>query len=99
VAEAATIREGQPWLEPVWHNGFWQLYRVVGTDPLASPLAVVTDTTPAQITLRMSRAGTTVIRVRWSPLLTSSGAGVTQAGPWTRVTVRHPGSYVLQGRY
>ena len=99
VAEAATIREGQPWLVPVWRNGFWQLYRVVGTDPLASPPAVVTDTTPAQITLRMSRAGSTVVRVHWSPLLAAAGAVVTQAGPWTRVTVGQPGSYVVQGRY
>jgi hypothetical protein len=99
VAEAATIREGQPWLVPVWHNAFWQLYRVIGTDPLASSPATVTGTTPAQITLRMSRAGTAVVRVRWSALLSAAGAIVTEAGPWTRMTVRRPGSYVLQGRY
>ena len=31
VAEAAMVSEGQPWLVPVWHNGFWQLFRVAGT--------------------------------------------------------------------
>jgi hypothetical protein len=99
VAEAATVREGQPWLVPIWHNAFWQLYRVVGANPLASPPATVTGTTPAQITLRMSRAGTTIVRVRWSSLLSATGAVVTQAGPWTRLTARHAGTYVLQGRY
>jgi hypothetical protein len=99
VAEAATVREGQPWLVPVWHNSFWQLYQVTGTDPMASPPAVVTRTTPAQITLRMGQAGTTIVRVHWSPLLSAGGAVVTRAGSWTRVSVRHPGSYVLQGRY
>ena len=43
VAEAATVREGQPWLVLVWHNAFWRLYRVTGTYPMASPPAVVTE--------------------------------------------------------
>jgi hypothetical protein len=99
VAEAATVREGQPWLVLVWHNAFWRLYRVTGTNPLASLPATVTSSSPAQVTLRLSRAGTTIVRVRWSPLLRAAGAAVSQAGPWTRVTAQRPGSYVLQGRY
>jgi len=47
----------------------------------------------------MGQAGTTIVRVHWSPLLSAGGAVVTRAGSWTRVSVRHPGSYVLQGRY
>jgi hypothetical protein len=99
VAEAATVREGQPWLVLTWHDVYWRLYRVLGSDPLASAPATVTSSTPAQIALRMSRAGTTIIRVRWSSLLRADGAVVTQAGQWTRLTVRHAGTYVLQGRY
>jgi hypothetical protein len=99
VAEAVTIREGQPWLVPIWHNAFWQLYRVLGTDPLASPPATVTGSTPAQITLHMNRAGTTIVRVHWSPLLRAAGAVVARAGPWTSVTAHQAGTYVLQGRY
>jgi hypothetical protein len=98
-AEAVTIREGQPWLVPVWHDAYWQLYRVTGTSPLASPPATVTGTTPAQITLRMSRAGSTVVRVRWSPLLRAAGAVVAQHGPWTSLTVRRPGTYRLSAPY
>jgi hypothetical protein len=97
--EAALIRAGQPWLIPVWRDAFWQLYRVTGTSPLASPPATVTGTTPAQITLRMTRAGTTVVRVRWSPLLRSDGAVVARDGPWTSLTARHPGRYVLSAPY
>jgi hypothetical protein len=99
VAEAATIREGQPWLVPIWHNALWRLYRVTGASPLASPPATVTATTPAQITLRMSRAGTTIVRVHWSPLLRATGALVARAGPWTRLTVRQPGTYLLSAPY
>lgn len=99
VAEAATIREGQPWLVLVWHNAFWQLYRVTGANPLASPPAMVTGSTPAEVTLRMSRPGRTIVRVRWSPLLRAAGAVVTRAGPWTSLTVRHPGTYLLSAPY
>ena len=98
-AEAALIRQGQPWLVPVWHDAFWQLYQVMGTSPLASPPAVVTGTTPAQIALRMSRAGTTIVRVHWSPLLRAAGAVVARRGPWTSLTTRRPGRYVLSAPY
>jgi hypothetical protein len=99
VAEAAIVRAGQPWLVAVWHDRLWQLYRVTGTLPLASAPATITRTTPAQITLRMSRAGTTVLRVRWSPLIRAAGAVLAQHGPWTSLTVRQPGTYVLSAPY
>lgn len=100
VAEAAIVREGQPWLVPVWHNTFWTLYRVTGTQPLASPPATVTGTTPATITLRMSRAGTTIVRVHWSPLLRSTGsATLARRGAWTSLTARSPGTYALSAPY
>jgi hypothetical protein len=99
VAEAATVREGQPWLVLIWHNASWRLYRVLGSTPLASAPATVVSSTPAQITLYMRRAGTTIIRVHWSPLLSADGAVVSKAGPWTRLTARRAGTYELQGRY
>jgi hypothetical protein len=97
--EASIIRAGQPWLIPVWHDRCWRLYLVTGTSPLASPPATVTGTNPAQITLRMTRAGTTVIRVRWSSLLRADGAVVACDGPWTSLTARRPGRYVLYAPY
>ena len=97
--EAGLVRQGQPWLVPVWHNAFWQLYQVTGTSPLASPPAAVARTTPARITLRMIRAGTTIVRVHWSPLLRATGAVVARCGPWTSLTVGRPGSYVLSAPY
>jgi hypothetical protein len=99
VAEAAIVRSGQPWLVLVWHDAFWQLYRVSDGNALASPPATVTVTTPAEITLRFRHAGASIVRVRWSPLLQAAGAAVSQAGAWTRVTVPAPGTYVLDGRY
>jgi hypothetical protein len=100
LAEAQIVRAGQPWLVPVWHDGLWRLYRVTGTQPLASPPATVVSTTPSQLTVRMGRAGTTVVRVRWSPLLRSTGrATLAPAGPWTSLTTGRPGTYTLSAPY
>jgi hypothetical protein len=97
--EASLIRQGQAWLLRVWHNAFWQLYQVAGTSRLASPPATVTSSTPAQITLHMTRAGTTVIRVHWSSQLRAAGATLARLGPWTSLSARHPGRYVLSAPY
>jgi hypothetical protein len=100
VAEATLVREGQPWLVPVWHNSFWRLYRVVGSLPLASRPAAVTGTTPAEITLRMHQAGTTVVRVRWSASLRVTGsAALARRGAWTALTARRPGIYRITAPY
>jgi hypothetical protein len=99
VTEAAIVRQGQPWLVPVWRNSYWTLYRVLATSPLASPPAAVTRTTPAQITLRFGRAGTTVVRVHWSPQLEAADGEVRQHGEWTSLTVRRPGIYTLSASY
>jgi hypothetical protein len=99
VAEAATVRAGQPWLVLIWHDAYWRLYRVLGSIPLASAPGTVVGSTPAQITLRMSRPGATIIRVHWSPLLSAQGAVVSRAGLWTRITARRAGTFELQGRY
>ena len=99
-AEASIVRAGEPWLVPVWHNSFWNLYRVAAAEPLASPPAAVGGTTPAEVTLRMSRAGSTVVRVRWSPLLRGTGgATVTRDATWTRVTMPRAGTCVLSAPY
>jgi hypothetical protein len=100
VAEAVIVRAGQPWLVPVWHDAFWQLYRVAGAQPLASPPATVTRTTPAEIILRMARAGATVVRVRWSPFLRVTGSAIlARHGEWTSLTASQPGGYALSAPY
>jgi hypothetical protein len=98
-SEARIIRAGQPWLIPVWRDRYWRLYLVTGTSPLASQPATVTGTNPAHITLRMTRAGTTVVRVHWSPLLRADGAVVARDGPWASLTARRPGRYGLSAPY
>lgn len=97
--EARIVRAGQPWLKKKWGNANWQLYEVSGTAPLASKPAEVVRTTPAQITLKMPRAGSTVVRVHWTRFLHVAGGVVGRAGDWTRITVPGPGQYVLNAKY
>jgi hypothetical protein len=99
-AEADLVRAGQPWLVPVWHDAFWRLYRVAGAAPLASPPGTVVATSPAAFSLRMSRAGTTVVRVHWSPLLrTTGGARLARHGAWTALTTGRAGTYFVTAPY
>lgn len=98
--EAALVRAGQPWLQPIWRNATWRLYRVIGTLPLAGPPATVVRSTPAAITLRMNRPGSGIVRVHYSPLLQATGhATLAPAGAWTRVSARRPGTYTLTASY
>lgn len=97
--EASIVRSGQPWLHKVWSNADWKLYRVKGTPQLASAPAQVVHTTPAQITLKMPSAGSTVVRVHWTRFLHVAGGSVSKAGDWVRITVPGPGQYVLNAKY
>jgi hypothetical protein len=84
----------------VWHNGMWRLYRVAGADPLATPPATVVTTSPARMVLRVTRPGSTLVRVYWSPLLRVTGpARVTADGRWIRVSARRAGTYTLTAPY
>jgi hypothetical protein len=108
-AEASLVRAGQPWLVPVWRDSLWKLYLVAGTLPLASAPARVLATTPAALTLRMPRGGSTLVRVHWSRWLRvtrvgpgSAGGGdpaAVQRGSWTVITVRSAGTYRLSAEY
>jgi hypothetical protein len=99
-AEAALVRAGQPWLVPVWHDAFWRLYRVAGTAPLATPPGTVVSTSPAAFSVQLTRPGTTVVRVHWSPLLRASGgARLARHGPWTALTAVRAGTYSVTAPY
>lgn len=97
--EAAIVRAGQPWLRPVWHDTRWQLYRVADAVPLTSRPGRVVGTTPAQITIAMPRAGSTILRVHWSPLMQADGATLTGAGQWTRLHTTRAGRFVIRAPY
>ncbi|NBM20133.1 hypothetical protein GUY61_32200 [Streptomyces sp. GC420] len=95
VREAALVRAGREWLEPVWQDAHWRIYRFTDARPLASAPAEVLDAGEADVVLRMPRAGTVTVRVAYSPWLRVNGACVKADGPWTRLTVPEAGVYRL----
>nr|WP_203601281.1 hypothetical protein [Streptomyces sp. SID9727] len=101
-AEAALIKGGLPWLDQVWEDDGWTVYRVREATPLAPPPATVTGGSDADMVLRMERAGSVTVRVAYSPWLRvrgADGACLRQDGEWTRLTVRKAGTYRLDSAY
>jgi hypothetical protein len=88
-AEAALIRAGQAYLRPVARLAHWRVYAVVGAMPLATAPATLTGLGPNAFTLDFARAGTSLVRLRYS----DQWSGCTRAGPggFTEVSAARPG--------
>jgi hypothetical protein len=105
VREAKIVAAGQPWLRPVWKDANWQLFEVSGTDPLADPPAVVNEAGPAELTVTMPVAGSTLLRIPWSPVLGIEGTSdnkhgcLVQDGDWTRLYAPQAGKYRIGGTF
>lgn len=101
-AEAALVRDPAlrpEWLEPVWQDEHWRVYRVRDAVPLVSAPGAVVKTSSADLVLRVERPGAVTVRIAWSPWLRADGGCLTQDGEFTRLTVKAPGEYRLSSRY
>lgn len=99
-AEAGIVRRGTDWLEPVWQDEGWRIYRVRDAVPLVSAPGAVVRGDAASLVLRMPAAGSVRIRIAYSPWLRADGGGcVRRDGEWTRLTVDRGGVYRLDARY
>jgi hypothetical protein len=67
--EARLVREGVPFLREVWHDPQWTLFEVADPTPLTSAPGSVLGSDADGVTVVMPRAGSTVLRVVWSPWL------------------------------
>ncbi len=105
VQEAALIRSGPPYLDPVWSSAQWRLYRVRDPAPLTVGAQLIRSD-PAGLTVMTPGPATVSIRVRWSPYLTvvdpSTGAivpaCVSDTGGWLEVVVPRRGRYEITSR-
>jgi hypothetical protein len=98
--EARLVRERRPgWLEPVWRDPHWRVYRVRDAVPLVSAPGTVVRTTGADLVLRMSEPGPATVRVAWSPWLRADGGCLARHGEFARLTVDKPGEYRISSRY
>ncbi|MFJ6072675.1 hypothetical protein ACIQFU_17775 [Streptomyces sp. NPDC093065] len=101
-AEAALVRDPElrpEWLEPVWRDAHWQVYRVRDAVPLVSAPGTVVSTTGADLVLRVDKPGAVSVRVAWSPWLRSDGGCLTRDGEFALLTVEAPGEYRISSRY
>jgi hypothetical protein len=101
--EGALVRAGLvPGLREVWRGGDWRLYRVEAAQPLASSPATVTRVGVDDLVLRIPRAATIDLRVRFTPYLALvSGRGCVSEAPggWTRVRLDEAGTARLAIRF
>jgi hypothetical protein len=106
VDEAKLIATGLPYLQLVWSNSDWKLYRVDHPAPLVSGARVV-SMSGNQLRMQVSRPGLVPIQIRWSShLVVLDGAkpvslGVrahgclSENGQWTLLHARRAGTFVL----
>jgi hypothetical protein len=97
--EAALIRRGLPYLDPIWGNGDWRLYEVAGARGLVDAPAQLSAIGADWFDLRAPRAGRFLLRIHFSPYWTvTRGEGVClrERGPWTLVEPSHPGSFHVE---
>ncbi|MGW0660976.1 hypothetical protein [Streptodolium elevatio] len=99
--EAALIRSGRlsSWLEPVWNDAYWTVFRVRDAVPLASAPAEVLRAGDADIVLNMPRPGTVTVRAAYSHWLYAEGACLRASGPWIQLTASRPGVYRITSSY
>jgi hypothetical protein len=98
-AEARLVRDRPEWLEPVWSDAHWRVYRVRDAVPLVSAPAGVVRTANAELDIRMPRPGSVTVRIAYSPWLRVEGGCLRQEGEFTRLTVREPGVYRIGSPY
>ncbi|MGA5556940.1 MFS transporter [Streptomyces lavendulocolor] len=67
--EAELVKDGQPYLRPVWSDANWRLFAVEDPTPLADPPATVVRAGAGEVTIRVRTAGRVLIRVPYSPWL------------------------------
>jgi hypothetical protein len=101
-AEATLLRSGKVrGLEQVWRTDDWCVWKVTGTDGLASAPARVTSLKPAEVTAVFARAGSTVLKLRWSRYWSLAAHSASTAcvqpsgGGWTQLISTRAGPVEL----
>lgn len=100
--EAALIRHGEPFLREAMRSKDWRVFEVLGSPPLASPPARLTELGHDSFGLRFGAAGRSLVRVRYTRYWTvvSGAACVEQApGGWTWVDAQRRGWVRVAARF
>ncbi len=101
VKERALIDRGLPYLHLVMRSRHWRVYEVENATPIAQGAATLTALGPNSVTLVGHHAGTTLVRVRFTPYWAVAEAPgcVAPDGDFTKVTTRRAGQVKLVIRF
>ena len=100
--EARLVRAGLPYLEPVWGNADWRVYRYKYAVPLVTGPAHLVSLKGNGITLRAREAGVVDLRIRYTRYWKlAAGAGCVQQAPGglTRLVLERPGVVRIQAGF
>ncbi|GLF94297.1 hypothetical protein [Streptomyces yaizuensis] len=97
--EAEIVRSEPEWLERVWSDAGWTIFRVRDAVPLVSSPGAAVGGDAGSLLVRMPSAGSVTVRVAYSPWLRADGACLRQEGEYTRLTVERAGEYRLGSGY
>lgn len=100
-AELLLLDHPMPYLQLVYTDANWRVWRVSGAHPLATGAARMTRLGPASFEVAFSRAGSAVVRLRASGLWeVSTGTACLSATPdgWLQVTSPRPGPVTIRAR-
>ncbi|MEU1276647.1 glycosyltransferase family 87 protein [Streptomyces sp. NPDC005799] len=99
-AEAHLVRGEPAWLEPMWSDTHWQLYRVQHAVPLVPAPAEVVSSSDAFLVVHMPKPGSVTAKIAYSPWLHADNGGcLRRQGEFTRLTVDAPGFYQISSEY
>lgn len=102
IPEARLVRSGVPYLEPVWGNADWRVYRFRHAVPLIQGDAQLVSLGTNSVTLRAGGRGVVDVRVRytryWSLV---AGAGCVEQAPGglTRLRLTRGGLTRIEARF
>lgn len=97
--EHALVTSGPSYLQPVWEDANWKIYRVKNATPLVDRPATVVSADGANLVVRMPRAGEVTVRIAFSPWLWAENGCLTDDGEFTRLTVEQPGDIRISSAY
>ncbi|MDX3455732.1 hypothetical protein PV396_27975 [Streptomyces sp. ME02-8801-2C] len=97
--EHALVTSGPSYLQPVWEDANWKIYRVKNATPLVDKPASVVSADGANLVVHMPRAGAVTVRIAYSPWLWAENGCLTDDGEFTKLTVEQPGDIRISSAY
>ncbi len=97
--EAELVAREPEWLEAVWRDPNWRIFRVRDAVPLVSGPASVVRGTDSDVVVRVPARGAVTVRLVYSAWLRAEGACLARQGEFTRLSVPRPGTYRISSGY